>query len=120
LNPATEAQILTEHPDLEKDDFTAVYRFVAEAGRFCRQFRIERFQQVLYSFRAQRQTRSPTLESMKMFRLRNGGGEAVRRCARNFREGSMNAGFESGCTVAVQAGGSTPARCAATSTMAAT
>ena len=29
----TEAQILDEHPDLEKDDFPAVYQFAAEAGR---------------------------------------------------------------------------------------
>lgn len=29
----TEAQILEEHPDLEKDDFPAVYQFAAEAGR---------------------------------------------------------------------------------------
>ena len=29
----TEEQILDEHPDLEKDDFLAVYQFVAEAGR---------------------------------------------------------------------------------------
>jgi uncharacterized protein (DUF433 family) len=29
----TEEQILDEHPDLEKDDFTAVYQFAAETGR---------------------------------------------------------------------------------------
>ena len=29
----TEEQILEEHPDLEKDDFTAVYQFAAETGR---------------------------------------------------------------------------------------
>ena len=29
----TEAQILDEHPDLEKDDFRAVYQFAAEIGR---------------------------------------------------------------------------------------
>jgi hypothetical protein len=29
----TEDQILDEHPDLEKDDFTAVYQFAAETGR---------------------------------------------------------------------------------------
>ena len=29
----TEAEILDEHPDLEKDDFAAVYQFAAEAGR---------------------------------------------------------------------------------------
>jgi uncharacterized protein (DUF433 family) len=29
----TEAEILDEHPDLEKDDFAAVYRFAAETGR---------------------------------------------------------------------------------------
>jgi uncharacterized protein (DUF433 family) len=29
----TEEQILNEHPDLEKDDFTAVYQFAAETGR---------------------------------------------------------------------------------------
>jgi uncharacterized protein (DUF433 family) len=29
----TEAQILDEHPDLEKDDFPAVYQFAAETGR---------------------------------------------------------------------------------------
>ena len=29
----TETEILDEHPDLEKDDFPAVYRFAAENGR---------------------------------------------------------------------------------------
>jgi len=29
----TEGQILEEHPDLEKDDFPAVYQFAAEVGR---------------------------------------------------------------------------------------
>jgi uncharacterized protein (DUF433 family) len=29
----TEEQILDEHPDLEKDDVTAVYQFAAETGR---------------------------------------------------------------------------------------
>jgi uncharacterized protein (DUF433 family) len=29
----TEEQILDEHPDLEKDDFIAVYQFAAETGR---------------------------------------------------------------------------------------
>ena len=29
----TEAQILQEHPDLEKDDFPAVYQFAAGLGR---------------------------------------------------------------------------------------
>jgi uncharacterized protein (DUF433 family) len=29
----TEDQILNEHPDLEKADFTAVYQFAAETGR---------------------------------------------------------------------------------------
>ena len=29
----TEAEILDEHPDLERDDFRAVYQFAAEAGR---------------------------------------------------------------------------------------
>lgn len=29
----TEEQILNEHPDLEKDDFPAVYQFAAEANR---------------------------------------------------------------------------------------
>ena len=29
----TESQILEEHPDLEQDDFPAVYRFAAENGR---------------------------------------------------------------------------------------
>ena len=29
----TEEQILDEHPDLEKEDFSAVYQFAAEAGR---------------------------------------------------------------------------------------
>jgi len=29
----TEAEILDEHPDLEKEDFPAVYRFAAETGR---------------------------------------------------------------------------------------
>jgi uncharacterized protein (DUF433 family) len=29
----TEEQILDEHPDLEKDDFKAVYQFAAETGR---------------------------------------------------------------------------------------
>jgi uncharacterized protein (DUF433 family) len=29
----SEAQILDEHPDLEKEDFPAVYQFAAEAGR---------------------------------------------------------------------------------------
>jgi hypothetical protein len=29
----TEEQILDEHPDLEKGDFTAVYQFAAETGR---------------------------------------------------------------------------------------
>jgi uncharacterized protein (DUF433 family) len=29
----TEADILEEHPDLERDDFLAVYQFAAEAGR---------------------------------------------------------------------------------------
>ena len=29
----TEEQILYEHPDLEKADFGAVYRFAADAGR---------------------------------------------------------------------------------------
>jgi len=29
----TEAQILEEHPDLEKADFPAVYQFAAETGR---------------------------------------------------------------------------------------
>jgi uncharacterized protein (DUF433 family) len=29
----TEAQILDEHPDLEKADFPAVYQFAADAGR---------------------------------------------------------------------------------------
>ena len=29
----TEAQILDEHPDLEQDDFPAVYQFAAEMGR---------------------------------------------------------------------------------------
>ena len=29
----TEAEILDEHPDLEKDDFPAVYQFAAETGR---------------------------------------------------------------------------------------
>lgn len=28
----TEDQILEEHPDLQKDDFPAVYRFAAEMG----------------------------------------------------------------------------------------
>ena len=28
----TEAQILEEHPDLEKEDFPAVYQFAAETG----------------------------------------------------------------------------------------
>ena len=29
----TEAQILDEHPDIEQDDFPAVYQFAAEIGR---------------------------------------------------------------------------------------
>jgi uncharacterized protein (DUF433 family) len=29
----TEAEILDEHPDLEKEDFQAVYQFTADAGR---------------------------------------------------------------------------------------
>lgn len=29
----TEEQILDEHPDLEKEDFAAVYPFAAETGR---------------------------------------------------------------------------------------
>jgi uncharacterized protein (DUF433 family) len=29
----TEEQVLDEHPDLEKADFPAVYRFAAETGR---------------------------------------------------------------------------------------
>ncbi len=29
----TEEQILEEHPDLDKEDFRAVYQFAAEAGR---------------------------------------------------------------------------------------
>ena len=29
----TEAEILHEHPDLEKEDFLAVYRFAVEMGR---------------------------------------------------------------------------------------
>ncbi len=29
----TEAEILDEHPDLEREDFRAVYQFAAEAGR---------------------------------------------------------------------------------------
>jgi uncharacterized protein (DUF433 family) len=29
----TEEQILDEHPDLEKEDFAAVYQFAAEMGR---------------------------------------------------------------------------------------
>jgi uncharacterized protein (DUF433 family) len=29
----TEDEILDEHPDLEKDDFRAVYRFAAEFGQ---------------------------------------------------------------------------------------
>jgi uncharacterized protein (DUF433 family) len=29
----TEAQILDEHPDLETEDFQAVYQYAAEAGR---------------------------------------------------------------------------------------
>jgi uncharacterized protein (DUF433 family) len=29
----TEDQILDEHPDLEKADFTAIYQFAADAGR---------------------------------------------------------------------------------------
>lgn len=29
----SEEQILDEHPDLEKEDFPAVYQFAAEAGR---------------------------------------------------------------------------------------
>jgi uncharacterized protein (DUF433 family) len=29
----TEEQILDEHPDLEKEDFAAVYQFAAEVGR---------------------------------------------------------------------------------------
>jgi uncharacterized protein (DUF433 family) len=29
----TEAQILEDHPELEKEDFTAIYQFAAEAGR---------------------------------------------------------------------------------------
>lgn len=29
----TEAEILDEHPDLEKDDFLAIYQFAAEIGR---------------------------------------------------------------------------------------
>ena len=29
----TEAQILEEHPDLEKEDFPAVHQFAAEVGR---------------------------------------------------------------------------------------
>jgi uncharacterized protein (DUF433 family) len=29
----TEQEILDEHPDLEKEDFVAVYRYAAEAGR---------------------------------------------------------------------------------------
>src|SRR3954470_8931996 len=36
------------------------------------------------------QTRSPRLESMKILRRRKGTGDAVRRCARSFREGSIN------------------------------
>jgi uncharacterized protein (DUF433 family) len=29
----TEAEILGEHPDLEKQDFRAAYQFAAETGR---------------------------------------------------------------------------------------
>jgi uncharacterized protein (DUF433 family) len=29
----TEEEILDEHPDLEKDDFRAVYQYAADAGR---------------------------------------------------------------------------------------
>ncbi len=29
----TEEEILSEHPDLEKDDFPALYQFAAENGR---------------------------------------------------------------------------------------
>ena len=29
----TEQEILEEHPDLEKEDFAALYQFAAEAGR---------------------------------------------------------------------------------------
>lgn len=29
----TEKEILEDHPDLEKEDFTAIYQFAAEAGR---------------------------------------------------------------------------------------
>src|SRR6266436_385065 len=88
--------------------------------RFMRQLRIQGFQQLPDSLRGQHHTRSPTLESMKIFRRRKGGGETVNKWARKLRDGSMNTGLSSGATSAVQSGGIPPARCAATSTMAVT
>ncbi len=57
---------------------------------------------------------------MKMLRRRNGGGEAVGKCARSAMEGSMKTGAGRGSASEVYKGGAMPVRWAASSTMAVT
>src|SRR5271169_3864828 len=84
------------------------------------QFRVESMQEMQNAFRGQHYTRAPMLESIKILRRRNGGGDAVSRCNRKFSEGSINTGVLNGSTVEVQRGGTTLDLWAAISTMAVT
>ena len=57
---------------------------------------------------------------MKMFRLRNGTGDSVSRCALRLSHGTAKTGCGRGAIFVVQSGGETPRWCAANSTIPAT
>jgi environmental stress-induced protein Ves len=97
---------------------TCEKQFASDA--IARKFFVQCLQELAYAPSRQHQTRSPRLESINMLRRRNGGGEAVSKCARNAREESMKTGAGRGSTPAVHKGGTMPARWAASSTIAVT
>ncbi|MBI2432615.1 MAG: hypothetical protein HYV26_07080 [Candidatus Hydrogenedentes bacterium] len=65
-------------------------------------------------------TRPPMVESMKMFLLRNGGGDCVSKCSRKLINSEPKTGFSSGSIELTQVGGGTAFWCAAHSIIAAT
>ena len=69
------------------------------------QFIIQERQQFMDALRGEPHTRSPRLESMKIFRRRNGTGDAVSRCALRLIQGTANRGSAKGSMVGVQSGG---------------
>src|SRR5262249_1578214 len=57
-----------------------------------RELLVECRQQLAYPLGGQDHTRFPIVESMKIFRLRKGGGDEISRCARRLSELSMKTG----------------------------